>query len=431
MAFTGTITSSTVVYTGLQGIQGEKGDAGDTGATGPQGPQGETGPPGTTNASEITTGTLAVANGGTGADNAATARSNLGAQAILTSYSEVPGLDDYLDSILATGAANLAAHTGNTSNPHSVTAAQVGAYSTSQIDAFIADLEAGLAARPTIAAGTTNALLRRDASGNLVDSGLSDDGTVLEAGGRLIQFKGSAALGGIHAWIGRVGQHLHLNATSGNYIQLSIGGTTYARLTSAGLLVGSVNNAPQAYLHARGTGTQLRLAYSDTVYETTATDSAGLVKRTTTGHSFDFATAQSATRSFRLLTTSNIGSYLDIFDNSTSTFASAQLRFFDGATTGAVLGFKAGGDSALYLENYLGASSPIYIRPGGVNIKLGVNTTGIGLFGATPVAQSTGWSVAAHSALKSYDPATATTAEIGRVLGTLIDYLKSRGDLAA
>lgn len=57
---------------GAKGEKGDKGDTGATGATGAQGPKGDTGPAGpqgpagTTDASKITTGTLAVARGGTG-----------------------------------------------------------------------------------------------------------------------------------------------------------------------------------------------------------------------------------------------------------------------------------------------------------------------------------------------------------------------------
>ena len=60
---------SMVGITGAQGAQGVAGASGAAGAVGPAGPTGltgNTGPTGTTNASLITTGTLPVANGGTG-----------------------------------------------------------------------------------------------------------------------------------------------------------------------------------------------------------------------------------------------------------------------------------------------------------------------------------------------------------------------------
>lgn len=85
------------------GPQGPKGDTGATGPQGPQGPKGDTGatgPAGTTtwagitdkpstftpsshnhSASQITSGTLGLARGGTGAATAAAARANLGAVA--------------------------------------------------------------------------------------------------------------------------------------------------------------------------------------------------------------------------------------------------------------------------------------------------------------------------------------------------------------
>lgn len=55
----------------------------------------------------------------------------------------------------------------------------------------------------------------------------------------------------------------------------------------------------------------------------------------------------------------------------------------------------------------------------------------IGFYGATPVAQSTGWSAGTYSALKSFDPDTATFHEGMRVLATLIDTLKTPGLLGA
>ena len=76
---------------GLTGATGPQGPQGDTGATGPQGPQGSTGPQG---------------------DPA----TNL-VQSVNTRTGAVTGLAE---------ASDLTAHTSNTSNPHSVTKAQVG-----------------------------------------------------------------------------------------------------------------------------------------------------------------------------------------------------------------------------------------------------------------------------------------------------------------
>ena len=93
--------------TGPQGPQGPKGDPGDTGATGAQGPKGDTGAAGAAatingvNALTLTTdGSITLSQSGGTATLGATAQS--------------------------VGAAP-AAHASSTSNPHAVTAAQVGA----------------------------------------------------------------------------------------------------------------------------------------------------------------------------------------------------------------------------------------------------------------------------------------------------------------
>lgn len=54
----------------------------------------------------------------------------------------------------------------------------------------------------------------------------------------------------------------------------------------------------------------------------------------------------------------------------------------------------------------------------------------IGFWNATPVVQNTGWSATAgYTALKAFNPATTTLNEVARVLGTLLDTLKSYGVL--
>lgn len=57
--------------------------------------------------------------------------------------------------------------------------------------------------------------------------------------------------------------------------------------------------------------------------------------------------------------------------------------------------------------------------------------TTIGLYGATPVAQSTGWSATNVTPDKVFDADSTSVDELADVLGTLITYLISRGDLAA
>lgn len=123
---------------GIQGPQGEQGEAGATGATGATGPEGPTGPQGETGATGATGAT-----GPQGADGV-TPNIQVGTVTTLSSDSEayVTRTEDSPDSApvfnfgLVRGAdapgdaeqvaEDLTAHTGNTSNPHSVSAAQVG-----------------------------------------------------------------------------------------------------------------------------------------------------------------------------------------------------------------------------------------------------------------------------------------------------------------
>lgn len=64
-------------------------------------------------------------------------------------------------------------------------------------------------------------------------------------------------------------------------------------------------------------------------------------------------------------------------------------------------------------------------------IRFTWNNTGIGWFGATPSARSTGWTAFANGAVtKTLDTATASAQLVGQVLGTLIEELKTKGLLA-
>lgn len=143
---------------GIQGPQGEQGEAGATGATGATGPEGPTGPQGETGATGATGAT-----GPQGADGV-TPNIQVGTVTTLSSDSEsyVTRTEDSPDSApvfnfgLVRGAdapgdaeqvaEDLTAHTGNTSNPHSVSAAQVGVSdTTAAILGGVTDVDEGLA----------------------------------------------------------------------------------------------------------------------------------------------------------------------------------------------------------------------------------------------------------------------------------------------
>jgi hypothetical protein len=53
----------------------------------------------------------------------------------------------------------------------------------------------------------------------------------------------------------------------------------------------------------------------------------------------------------------------------------------------------------------------------------------IGFFGQTPTARSTGWTATGVTTDKTFNTDALTLHELADVVGTLIDYLKLRGDL--
>lgn len=81
---------------------------------------------------------------------------------------------------------------------------------------------------------------------------------------------------------------------------------------------------------------------------------------------------------------------------------------------------------------YSAGSGKVYFG-GEVEIDGALNHDGstIGLNGAVPVVRSTGWAVTNVTSDKVFDANATTLDEISDVLGTLIDYLKLRGDLGA
>jgi hypothetical protein len=71
--------------------------------------------------------------------NAGTARTNLGLGSAATAAATAFDAAGAATSAAGTVQANLTTHTSNTSNPHAVTAAQVGAYTTGQVNTALAD----------------------------------------------------------------------------------------------------------------------------------------------------------------------------------------------------------------------------------------------------------------------------------------------------
>ena len=86
------------------------------------------------------------------------------------------------------------------------------------------------------------------------------------------------------------------------------------------------------------------------------------------------------------------------------------------------------GTGGAYLD-LKGYAVRIYDHTGALHHTLG--NPGLGFNGAAPVAQSTGWNVTNVTTDKTFDANATTLDELADVVGTLIDYLKSRGDLGA
>jgi hypothetical protein len=87
-------------------------------------------------------------------------------------------------------------------------------------------------------------------------------------------------------------------------------------------------------------------------------------------------------------------------------FGSTYTQFIDG-----------GGSDAQYGDRY--------------EYRLGIATTKMGFYGATPVVRSTGWSTSNVVSDKILNANSVTVDELADVVGSLIDYFKSLGFLGA
>jgi hypothetical protein len=69
---------------------------------------------------------------------------------------------------------------------------------------------------------------------------------------------------------------------------------------------------------------------------------------------------------------------------------------------------------------------------GNGNSRFAVNNTGIGFFGTTPTARSTGWTTFTNLSVdKTCDADTVVIAELADIVGTLIEELKAKGLISA
>jgi hypothetical protein len=79
-----------------------------------------------------------------------------------------------------------------------------------------------------------------------------------------------------------------------------------------------------------------------------------------------------------------------------------------------------------------GGTGGVDLQDGASASKIEVNTTGIGFFGVTPVARSTGWAAIAGTASKSAisNTSTATAEQCAQMIKAIRDHLVLRGDFA-
>lgn len=77
------------------------------------------------------------------------------------------------------------------------------------------------------------------------------------------------------------------------------------------------------------------------------------------------------------------------------------------------------------------AAGAFDFKPDGTNIKFAVNSTGVGFYGVTPVARSTGWTITNDATDRSFDANADSTLELADVVATLIRDLAATGIIGA
>lgn len=140
----------------------------------------------------------------------------------------------------------------------------------------------------------------------------------------------------------------------------------------------------------------------------------------------------------------NAGRGINVLNTSTSAVLDGNFAKGNGTAdyqdlgTTTVLGANFVGANNRIGVGTIAPDSPVHVTGkihGGAELELDGDLnhdgTNIGLHGATPVAQSTGWSITNETTDKVMDADSTSQDEMADVLGTLIETFKTRGDLGS
>jgi hypothetical protein len=120
------------------------------------------------------------------------------------------------------------------------------------------------------------------------------------------------------------------------------------------------------------------------------------------------------------------GPQINLSDGGTfGTNADPHLIFTDSAATGGVIGFDNDVSNNMVVDNKR-VTGALNLKHNGTT-RISINTTGLGFFAATPVAQPAAYTPTNVTPDRSYDANATTVDELADVLGTLIADLQAYG----
>lgn len=206
------------------------------------------------------------------------------------------------------------------------------------------------------------------------------------------------------------------------------GSDSYVQYNNGGPLGGdstfTFNDSTKALSFTTGIATQLQVS--------AATSSIATIFKAALTTPGDISQWQSSTGNVLALIDANGGAVFNEQGGASADVriegdTDANLLFTDASADSVQIGAATASDSAkLYVAGKISTSGEIEI-----NGALNHDGSTVGFYGTTPVVQSTGWSVSNVTTDKSFDANSTSIDELADVLGTLINYLLSRGDLGA